>query len=66
MQISRAMLGLYASRDAGAVDLAEMLQEILLIMERRLADLGVTYMPICRAVDGGWLPWPSYGRYSPT
>jgi len=42
-QISRAMLGLYRESKAPvAVDLREMLQEILLLMERRLTDLGVT------------------------
>jgi PAS domain S-box-containing protein len=42
-QISRAMLGLYRESKAPvAVDLKEMLQEILLLMERRLTDLGVT------------------------
>jgi PAS domain S-box-containing protein len=41
-QISRAMLGLYRESKAPvAVDLKEMLQEILLLMERRLSDLGV-------------------------
>ncbi len=42
-QISRAMLGLYRESKAPvAVDLKEMLQEILLLMERRLSDLGVS------------------------
>jgi PAS domain S-box-containing protein len=42
-QISRAMLGLYRESKAPvAVDLGEMLQEILLLMERRFIDLGVT------------------------
>ncbi len=42
-QISRAMLGLYRESKAPVVvDLKEMLQEILLLLERRLADLGVT------------------------
>ena len=42
-QISRAMLGLYRESKAPvAVDLSDMLHEILLLMERRLADLGVT------------------------
>jgi PAS domain S-box-containing protein len=41
--ISRAMLGLYRESKAPvAVDLGEILQEILLLMDRRLADLGVT------------------------
>jgi PAS domain S-box-containing protein len=41
-QISRAMLGLYRESKAPVpVDLKEMLQEILLLMERRLSDLGV-------------------------
>jgi PAS domain S-box-containing protein len=40
--ISRAMLGLYReSKSPVAIDLKEMLQEILLLMERRLADTGV-------------------------
>jgi PAS domain S-box-containing protein len=42
-QISRAMLGLYRESKAPVeVDLKEMLQEILLLMERRLADQGVS------------------------
>jgi PAS domain S-box-containing protein len=42
-QISRAMLGLYRESKAPVVvDLKEMLQEILLLMDRRLTDLGVT------------------------
>jgi PAS domain S-box-containing protein len=42
-QISRAMLGLYRESKAPVVvDLKEMLEEILLLMERRLSDLGVT------------------------
>jgi PAS domain S-box-containing protein len=42
-QISRAMLGLYRESKAPVVvDLKEMLQEILLLLERRLTDLGVT------------------------
>jgi PAS domain S-box-containing protein len=42
-QISRAMLGLYRESKAPVlVDLKEMLQEILLLMERRLADTGVS------------------------
>ncbi len=41
--ISRAMLGLYReSRAPVPVDLGEMLGEILLLMERRFSDLGVT------------------------
>jgi PAS domain S-box-containing protein len=41
--ISRAMLGLYRESKAPVVvDLKEMLQEILLLLERRLIDLGVT------------------------
>jgi signal transduction histidine kinase len=55
-QISRAMLGLYReSRTPVEVDLREMLQEILLLMERRIADLGVTVhaeMPETVVVDG--------------
>ena len=52
-QISRAMLGLYRESKAPVVvDLKEMLQEILLLLERRLTDLGVTVStdipkPIC-------------------
>jgi PAS domain S-box-containing protein len=42
-QISRAMLGLYRESKAPVlVELKEMLQEILLLMERRFIDLGVT------------------------
>ena len=42
-QISRAMLGLYRESKAPVVvDLKEMLQEILLLLERRLTDLRVT------------------------
>ncbi len=42
-QISRAMLGLYReSRAPVVVDLRTMLQEILLLLERRLAELEVT------------------------
>jgi PAS domain S-box-containing protein len=42
-QISRAMLGLYRESKAPVtVDLKEMLQEILLLMERRFIELGVT------------------------
>jgi PAS domain S-box-containing protein len=42
-QISRAMLGLYRESKAPVVvDLGEMLHEILLLMERRFTDLGVT------------------------
>jgi PAS domain S-box-containing protein len=42
-QISRAMLGLYRESKAPVeVDLKEMLQEILLLMERRFSDQGVT------------------------
>jgi PAS domain S-box-containing protein len=41
-QISRAMLGLYRESKAPVVvDLKEILQEILLLLERRLIDLGV-------------------------
>jgi PAS domain S-box-containing protein len=41
-QISRAMLGLYRESKAPVlVDLKQMLQEILLLMERRFGDLGV-------------------------
>jgi PAS domain S-box-containing protein len=42
-QISRAMLGLYRESKAPVVvDLREMLQEILLLMERRFIELNVT------------------------
>ena len=42
-QISRAMLGLYReSKTPVRVDLAEMLKEILLLLEHRLTELGVT------------------------
>jgi PAS domain S-box-containing protein len=41
-QISRAMLGLYRESKAPvAVDLREMLQDILLLLERRLNEMGV-------------------------
>ena len=41
-QISRAMLGLYRESKAPVVvDLREMLQETLLLLERRLTDMGV-------------------------
>jgi PAS domain S-box-containing protein len=41
-QISRAMLGLYRESKAPVVvDLKEMMQEILLLLERRLIDMGV-------------------------
>jgi PAS domain S-box-containing protein len=44
-QISRAMLGLYRESKAPVVvDLKEMLQEILLLLERRLIDLRVTVL----------------------
>ena len=42
-QISRAMLGLYRESKAPVqVELREMLQEVLLLMDRRFSDLGVT------------------------
>jgi len=42
-QISRAMLGLYRESKAPVlVNLKEMLQEILLLMERRVTDMGVS------------------------
>ena len=42
-QISRAMLGLYRESKAPVqVELKEMLQEVLLLMERRFSDQGVT------------------------
>jgi PAS domain S-box-containing protein len=45
-QISRAMLSLYReSREPVPVDLKEMLESILLLMERRILDLGVTLVP---------------------
>ena len=54
-QISRAMLGLYRESKAPVlVDLKEMLQEILLLMERRFGDLGVavfTDFPPAISVD---------------
>ncbi|HTD95906.1 MAG TPA: CHASE3 domain-containing protein, partial [Edaphobacter sp.] len=54
-QISRAMLGLYRESKAPVlVDLGEMMQEILLLMERRLLDLGVavsTDLPPRMTVD---------------
>jgi PAS domain S-box-containing protein len=57
-QISRAMLGLYRESKAPvAVDLREMLQDILLLLERRLTELGVivvTDMP--EAVSVGAFP----------
>jgi PAS domain S-box-containing protein len=55
-QISRAMLGLYReSRTPVQVDLREMLQEILLLMERGVANLGVTIhseMPEAHVIEG--------------
>jgi PAS domain S-box-containing protein len=49
-QISRAMLGLYRESKAPVVvDLKEMLQEILLLMERRFIDLGVTVTTVMPA-----------------
>jgi signal transduction histidine kinase len=55
-QISRAMLGLYReARVPVQVDLGEMLREILLLMDRRLIDQGVTVevdMPDSIIVDG--------------
>jgi PAS domain S-box-containing protein len=55
-QISRAMLGLYReSKTPVQVDLREMLKEILLLMERRLSDLGVTVhteIPVAITIDG--------------
>lgn len=49
-QISRAMLGLYReSRAPVLVNLKDMLQEILLLMEHRLTDLGVTVSTDLRA-----------------
>jgi PAS domain S-box-containing protein len=54
-QISRAMLGLYRESKAPVtVDLKEILQEILLLMERRFSDLGVSVhadLPSVIAVD---------------
>jgi PAS domain S-box-containing protein len=45
-QISRAMLSLYRESKAPvAIDLAEMLGSILLLMDRRFAVLGVTVVP---------------------
>jgi PAS domain S-box-containing protein len=55
-QISRAMLGLYREAKVPVhVDLREMLREILLLMDRRLIDQGVTIhadMPEAIVVDG--------------
>lgn len=55
-QISRAMLGLYREAKVPVhVDLREMLREILLLMEHRLIDQGVTVhagMPETIIVDG--------------
>jgi PAS domain S-box-containing protein len=55
-QISRAMLGLYRESKAPVdVDLKEMLQEILLLLERRLTDLGIavsTDMPKSVSIAG--------------
>ena len=55
-QISRAMLGLYREAKVPVhVDLGEMLREILLLMDRRLIDLGVTVhaeMPGAIVIDG--------------
>ncbi len=55
-QISRAMLSLYREAKVPVhVDLREMLREILLLMERRLIDQGVTVhaeMPETIVVDG--------------
>jgi PAS domain S-box-containing protein len=45
-QISRAMLGLYRESKAPVVvELKEMLEEILLLMERRFSDMSVTVFP---------------------
>ena len=45
-QISRAMLSLYREAKAPvAIDIREMLESILLLMERRFATLGVTVLP---------------------
>jgi PAS domain S-box-containing protein len=45
-QISRAMLSLYReARAPVAIDLKEMLESILLLMDRRFASLGVTVVP---------------------
>ncbi len=55
-QISRAMLGLYREAKVPVhVDLREMLREILLLMDRRLIDLGVTVhaeIPETIVIDG--------------
>lgn len=55
-QISRAMLGLYReSKTPVKVDLREMLQEILLLMDRKMVDQGVTVhaeLPDPVTVDG--------------
>jgi PAS domain S-box-containing protein len=57
-QISRAMLGLYRESKAPViVDLKEMLQEILLLLERRLTDLGVTVsIDIPKSISVGAFP----------
>jgi PAS domain S-box-containing protein len=57
-QISRAMLGLYRESKAPvAVDLREMLQDILLLLERRLNELGVTVVTdMPEAVSVGAFP----------
>jgi PAS domain S-box-containing protein len=55
-QISRAMLGLYReSKTPVEIDLREMLKEILMLMERRIVELGVTVhaeLPQSLKVDG--------------
>ena len=55
-QISRAMLGLYReSKTPVEIELRAMLEEILLLMERRLIDMGVTVqsdMPAAIVIHG--------------
>jgi PAS domain S-box-containing protein len=55
-QISRAMLGLYReSKTPVKIDLREMLEQILLLMERRISELGVRVhaeLPQGLAVEG--------------
>jgi hypothetical protein len=67
LQISRAMLGLYREPKAPVeVDLRELLESVLLLLDRQLKDQSV-------AVDRRWppaLPFRDFpancGRYSPT
>jgi PAS domain S-box-containing protein len=53
-QISRAMLSLYREAKAPvAIDTREMLESILLLMERRFAALGVTVAPVAPDLPEG-------------